>query len=78
MANSAASAAQGPFPTRGDTVREYLEGTLILDSVDDRNSKLIWRGWASGALDHDPRPDKVRMYVNKAVRTILEKFPPTS
>ncbi len=59
-------------------MREYLEGTLILDIVDDRNSKLIWRGWASGALDHDPRPDKVRMYVNKAVRKILEKFPPTS
>ncbi len=59
-------------------VRKYLEGTLILDIVDDRNGRLIWRGWASGALDHDPRPDKVRMYVNKAVRKILEKFPPGS
>ncbi len=59
-------------------VRQYLEGTLILDIVDDRNGRLIWRGWASGALDHDPRPEDVRMYVNKAVRKILEKFPPGS
>ncbi|MEE8551058.1 MAG: DUF4136 domain-containing protein, partial [Gemmatimonadota bacterium] len=59
-------------------VREYLEGTLILDIVDDRNDRLIWRGWASGALDHHPKPENVRMYVNEAVRKILEKFPPTS
>ncbi len=58
-------------------VRQYLEGTLILDIVDGRNDRLIWRGWASGALDHDPKPEDVRMYVNEAVRKILEKFPPT-
>ena len=58
-------------------MNEYLEGTLILDIIDAHNNEITWRGWASKALDHDPDPDNVRMYVNKAVEKILEKFPPT-
>ncbi len=60
----------------GGYVNEYLEGTLILDIIDAQTNEIIWRGSASKALDQDPDPDKVRMYVNKAVEKILEKFPP--
>ncbi len=55
---------------------EYLKGTLILDIIDARDNKLIWRGWASKALDDDPKPEHVDMYVKKAVRKILKQFPP--
>lgn len=59
-------------------VREYLRGTLVLDIIDVRKDELIWRGWATKSLDADPRPEKVRMYVDEAVAEILEEFPPTS
>ncbi len=56
-------------------VREYLRGTLVLDITDVRTGELIWRGWASKSLHSDPRPEKVRMYVDEAVAEMLEDFP---
>jgi hypothetical protein len=58
--------------------REFIEGTLILDVVDARSEQLIWRGWMSEALDDDPTPENVRMYVDAAVSKILARFPPAS
>ncbi len=59
-----------------DYVREYVEGTLILDIIDGSKNELIWRGWASKALAHEPKPEKVDKYVFEAVGKILEGFPP--
>ncbi len=56
-------------------VREYLRGTLVLDITDVRTEEVIFRGWARKSLHLDPRPEKVRMYVNEAVEKILENFP---
>ncbi len=64
------------FFTSTVQVREFLEGTLILDVVDTRNNDLIWRGWATGALAHNPKPDMFHKYVNEAVADILDRFPP--
>ena len=58
------------------SVREYLRGTLVLDITDVRTGEVIWRGWASKSLDLDPRPEKVRMYVDEAVAEMLAEFPP--
>ena len=65
-------------------LRTYKEGTLILDFVDHETMQLVWRGWAIGALDDRTKalpaevrtPGNAAMYVNKAVRKILKKFPP--
>ena len=57
-------------------VNDYLRGTLVLDIIDVRTDEVIFRGWARKSLDSDPRPDKVRMYVDEAVEKILEDFPP--
>lgn len=57
--------------------QEYVRGTLILDIIDAESNDLIWRGWATKALDQNPKPASVRMYVDKAVRKILRRFPPT-
>ena len=59
-----------------DYVREYVEGTLILDIIDGGRNELIWRGWATEALAHQPRPEDVDKYVFEAVGKILEGFPP--
>src|SRR5690606_29827493 len=29
----------------------FDEGTLVIDMLDGRTGQLVWRGWASGALD---------------------------
>ncbi len=57
-------------------VREYLRGTVVLDITDVRTGEVIWRGWASKSLHLDPRPEKVRMYVDEAVAEMLADFPP--
>ncbi len=64
------------FFTSTVQVHEFLQGTLILDVIDTRDNMLVWRGWATGALAHNPKPDRVRKYVNAAVADILERFPP--
>ena len=64
------------FFTSTVQVREFLEGTLILDVVDTRTNELVWRGWATGALAHNPKPDRVSMYVTEAIADILERVPP--
>ncbi len=56
-------------------MREYLRGTLVLDITDVRTGEVIWRGWASKSLHSDPRPEKVRMYVDEAVAEMLADFP---
>ena len=48
-----------------------------MDIIDARNNEPIWRGWANPVLDHDPDREKAQMYVDEAVRKMLEEFPPT-
>ena len=62
----------------GGYVDEYLEGTLVLAIIDPVANEIIWRGWASDAMDSDPSPNRVRKYVNEAVTEILARFPPTA
>ena len=57
-------------------VRQDLRGTLVLDIIEVSSDEVIYRGWASKALDLDPRPEMVRMYVDEAVAEILADFPP--
>ncbi len=56
-------------------VPEFVWGTLVVDIFDARTNELIWRGWAEDALDDNPKPEKVQMYVSEAVGKILERFP---
>ncbi len=59
-------------------VYEYIATTLVLDVSDARTNELIWRGWATGALDQNPTPDEVQKFVSEAVEKILEEFPAAS
>ena len=57
---------------------EFVEGTLVIDVINAETNELMWRGWATKALDDDPKPDAVEMYVRQAVEKILKEFPPTT
>lgn len=55
-------------------VSEYTEGTLILDFVDSKTQKLVFRGIATGTVS-DPETNAKR--VREAVEKIVQKFPKT-
>jgi hypothetical protein len=57
-------------------VVEYEAGTLVLDIVDARTNRLIWRGWAQGSvkgmLDSQ---DTMARQINEAVTRMFTTFP---
>jgi hypothetical protein len=58
-------------------VIEYEAGTLVLDIVDSRTNRVIWRGWAQdtveGVLDNE---DAMARQINEAVMRMLARLPP--
>ncbi|MCW8803936.1 MAG: DUF4136 domain-containing protein [Ignavibacteriaceae bacterium] len=61
----------------GVDVTQYEEGTLVIDFVDMKENKLVWRGIGSGALSQSPSVEERTQRVNNAVNQILAQFPPT-
>ncbi len=58
-------------------VVEYEAGTLVLDIVDARTNRLIWRGWAQNNVEdllHDP--DRMASTIDDAVERMLRRLPP--
>jgi hypothetical protein len=58
--------------------RTYEAGTLVLDIVDARSNKLIWRGWAQTSLEHVlGDPERLARVVDEAATRMLERYPDT-
>ncbi|MFL5355074.1 DUF4136 domain-containing protein [Archangium sp.] len=57
-------------------VREYREGTLILDIVDTGSNQLVWRGTAQAELSENSDAKKSQELISQAVDKMLKKFPP--
>jgi hypothetical protein len=59
-----------------ETVR-YEAGTLVLDFIDSRTNKLVWRGWAQNSVEDMLRNrDKMARTIDKAVDDMLHQLPP--
>ena len=58
------------------SVRNYEEGTIIIEIVDFKSNQMIWQGTVNGALTGLDNPEDANEVVSKAVRDILVKFPP--
>ena len=58
------------------SVIEYEQGTLVLDVVDTRTNRVVWRGWAQdsveGVIDNQ---DRLARQLNEAVAKMMERFP---
>jgi hypothetical protein len=55
----------------------FEAGTLVLDIVDRRTNRVIWRGWAQDSLDDTlHNREKMRRRINEAVSRMLASFPP--
>jgi hypothetical protein len=48
----------------------YVEGTLIVDFIDQATNKLIWRGYATGTVD----PKKSEKDIAKATEKLVKQF----
>lgn len=53
--------------------QQVQEGSLILDVIDAKTKKLVWRGWITSGLD---QANYSQAAVDKAVRRIFAKYPP--
>jgi hypothetical protein len=57
-------------------VVQYEAGTLVLDVIDRRTNRLIWRGWAQNSVE-DALDDRERMdqAIDEAVAGMMARFP---
>ena len=57
-------------------VIDYEAGTLVLDIVEARTNRVIWRGWAQGTVeDILHNQDKMARRIRDAVSQMLERLP---
>jgi uncharacterized protein DUF4136 len=68
----------GYWGPQGVDTYQYEEGSLILDFVDAKSKKMIWRGVAKAQIDDTNTPEKSEKLINEAVQEILKNFPPAS
>ncbi len=57
-------------------VREYEEGTLIIDFLDPENHSLIWRGEGSEKISEEKSHKEAKQVIHRVVSQILKQFPP--
>jgi hypothetical protein len=55
---------------------EYKQGTLVIDFVDPKTKKLMWRGTGTDEVMASASPEEKRKQIKKAVDKILGQFPP--
>jgi hypothetical protein len=55
---------------------EYEAGTIVLDIVDARTNKLIWRGWAQNSVEQMlGDPDRMVKTIDEAIKRMLRRLP---
>jgi hypothetical protein len=55
----------------------YEKGSLVIDLVDAATSELVWRGTATRAFSDVTSPGSQGDAIDKAVKEMFEKYPPT-
>lgn len=60
------------------TVYQYRVGTLVIDVIDAREKRLVWRGAGERTLSEDQAPEKRTEVINATVNEVLGRFPPAS
>jgi len=57
-------------------VIEYEAGTLVVDIVDQRTERLIWRGWAQGSVEGVlDNKGRLRQKIDEGVTRMFARFP---
>ncbi|HSC67218.1 MAG TPA: DUF4136 domain-containing protein [Cellvibrio sp.] len=67
-----------PYYGYGTGVRVYNQGSLIIDIVDAKTGKPIWRGVSEKRLGRSMAPQQQREVLSAAVTEVLAHFPPVN
>ena len=59
----------------GGGEKTYLEGTLILDVIEAKSNKVIWRGSAADTIREGMSDAEIAAYIQRSVSKILAPFP---
>ena len=65
----------GP-PVSDVSVRQYTQGTFIVDLIDPLRNRSVWRSTISSQLSDQPDPQTAASNRSAAARAILAPFPP--
>lgn len=57
-------------------VREYEQGTLVIDLIAPEERRLIWRGVGRTRLRDQATPEQREAHIREVVSAILERYPP--
>lgn len=70
----------GAYPYRAPTTRtevnEYQQGTVVVDMIDAKTNKAIWRGVVTGKVKERDNPQDSEQAIRELVEKMLEDFPP--
>jgi hypothetical protein len=58
------------------TVREYEVGTLIIDLIDNKTGKLVWRGSVEDTIRDQNTPQERVEIINNAIGHVMSAYPP--
>jgi hypothetical protein len=56
------------------TVTPVTTGTLVVDLVDTKSNKMLWRGTASDTVSGDPKENEQK--INEGIGRMFENYPP--
>jgi hypothetical protein len=66
------------FRGPGAGLRVYNQGSLIIDIVDAKTEKPIWRGVSEKRLSRTMAPQQQREVLSRAVTEVISQFPPVN
>ena len=68
----------GMYPQRATEVqvRNYTEGTLVIDLIDAKMDRAVWHAISRGKLGKHKSPEERKANVKAVVGNILANFPP--
>ncbi len=53
----------------------YTKGTLIIDALNPKDQKIVWRGVATDTLKDRKTPQKRTAYIKEVIQELMESFP---
>jgi hypothetical protein len=66
----------GPgFSTTNIDYQEYVEGTLFINIVDNKQERIIWQGRGSKILEENLTPEKRERNISEAIDDIFKNYP---
>lgn len=60
----------------GTEIEQYDEGQVVIDMLDGKTGKLVWRGKGTFRVASHLKPEKLTEKINMTVKKIMDQFPP--